>query len=75
MAIHSVGGGIGGWDLDNEWVTPQVRALNLGHHETWDGQSSLPVWQGDRGETKGFYALFVVQNICDAHVLTGLRGR
>ncbi len=42
MAIHSVGGGIGGWDLDYEWVTPLVRALNLGHHETWDGQSSLP---------------------------------
>ncbi len=28
--------------MDNEWVAPQVGALNLDHHETLDGQSSLP---------------------------------
>ncbi len=34
--------GLGGWDLDNEWVAPQLGALNLDNHETLDGQSSLP---------------------------------
>ncbi len=30
--------------MDNEWVTPQVGALNLDHHETLDDQSSFPLF-------------------------------
>ncbi len=28
--------------MDNEWVAPQVGALNLDHHETLNDQSSVP---------------------------------
>ncbi len=28
--------------MNNEWVSPQVGALNLDNHEILDGQSSLP---------------------------------
>ncbi len=42
LSFLRVGGGVRGWDLDNEWVTPLAGALNLDHHETLDGQSSLP---------------------------------
>ncbi len=30
--------------MDNEWVAPQVGALNLEHHEVLDSQSSLPLF-------------------------------
>ncbi len=30
--------------MDNEWVAPQVGALNLDHHETLDDQSSFPLF-------------------------------
>ncbi len=30
--------------MDNEWVAPQVGALNLDHHETMDDQSSFPLF-------------------------------
>ncbi len=42
LSFYTLAMGFGGWDLDNERVAPQVGALNLDHHETWDGQSSLP---------------------------------
>ncbi len=30
--------------MDNEWVAPQVGALNLDHHETLDDQPSFPLF-------------------------------
>ncbi len=27
LSFYAFGGGVGGWDLDNEWVAPQVGGL------------------------------------------------